>query len=167
MSEQSPQPPATAPRKAWYMKWWVWLVAAAIVVGGVNAVINPSGDENPSGASQPTQDVPAVPTASEIPAQAAPLDLNAFLTSSGVAFDSARISARKAWIYVPTETTDEEAQQIAHDAMHFICDDAKQAGDKFPAANRVEVSDSVSINSPNYNAADHPSGFATEEICEG
>ena len=167
MSEQSPQPPASAPRKAWYMKWWVWLVAAAVVVGGVSAVINPSGDGNPPGASQPTQNVPAEPTASETPAQPAPLDLEAFLTGSGVAFDSARISARKAWIYVPTETTNEQAQQIANDAMLYICDHAAQAGDASPAANRAEVSDSVSIYSPDYNAADHPSGFATDEVCQG
>ena len=167
MSEQSPQPPASAPRKAWYMKWWVWLIAAAVVVGGVNAVNNPSSDGDPSGAPQSTQDVPAQPTTSETPAQSAPLDLEAFLTRSGVAFDSARISARKAWIYVPTETTNEQAQQIANEAMLYICDHATQAGDSSPAANRVEVSDNVSIYAPNYNAAEHPSGFATDEVCQG
>lgn len=159
MSEQSPQPPASAPRKAWYMKWWVWLVAAVVVIGGVGALVNPAGSDAPSGASQPTQDVPT-----ESPTET-PLDLEAFLTESGVAFDSAELSAGKAWIYVPTATTNEQAQQIANDAMHYICDYATRAGDKYPAANRVEVGDGVSINTPGYKAADHPSGFATDEVC--
>lgn len=167
MPEQSPQPSASTPRKPWYMKWWAWLIAAAVVVGGVNAVINPSSDGSPSGTPQSTQDVPAEPATSETAAQPAPLDLEAFLTGSGVALDSAQISARKAGIYVPRETTNEQAQQIANEAMLYICDHATQAGDSSPAANRVEVSDNVSIYEPNYNAADHPSGFATDEICQG
>lgn len=165
MSEQSPQSPTSASRKPWYMKWWVWAVAAAVVVGGVNAVINPTGDGGTSGVPQPTQT--AEPTASEIPASPAPLDLEAFLTESGVAFESARMFARKAVIYVPTETTNEQAQQIATDAMLYICDHAVRADDKFPAANRVEVSDDVSPASPDYDAADHPSGFANDEACQG
>lgn len=166
MSEQSHQRPASAPRKAWYTKWWVWLVAAVVVVGGVGAVINPTSDGN-AGVSQPTQNVHLARTASGTPTELAPLDLEAFLTESGIAFESTRLSARKLMIYVTTETSNEQAQQIANDAMLYICDHATQAGDSSPAANRVEVSDGISVSSPNYNAADHPSGFATEEICEG
>ncbi|WP_347756825.1 hypothetical protein [Agrococcus sp. ProA11] len=104
---------------------------------------------------------------SEPAAETAPLDLEAFLSESGVVFDSARFSGRKATIYVPTETTNEQAQRIAADAMLYICDHANQAGDGAPAANRVEVSDDVNRYSPGYDAADHPSGFATADICEG
>jgi hypothetical protein len=68
---------------------------------------------------------------------------------------------------VPTETTNEQAQQIANGAMLYICEHATQAGDSSPSANRVEVSDGVSPTSPDYNAADHPSGFAAQDVCEG
>lgn len=166
MSEQSSQPPAV-PKRAWYLKWWVWLVAAIVVIGGVGALINPAGEEAPSGVAQPTLSAPTEQSASDAPAHSAPLDLEAFLTESGVAFDSATLSGRKAVIYVPTATTNEQAQQIAHDAMLYICDHATQAGESSPAANRVEVSDDVSSYSPNYNAADHPSGFVTDEVCQG
>jgi len=159
MSEQSPQPPA-APKKAWYLKWWVWLIAAVVVLGGVVTLINPSMVKVSAIPSMPAPSVSATPT------QPGPLDLAAFLTGSGVAFDDAQISARKALIYVPTETTNEQAQQIANDAMLYICHHAEEAGDPSPAANRVEVSDNVSIYSPGYNAADHPSGFATEDVCK-
>lgn len=166
MSEQSSQPSAFAPRNPWYMKWWVWLIAAAVVFGGISAIINPPQKSQPTpGAVQPTPTVPSVPTASKTPAAPAPLDLESFLTTSGVTFKSARIGAAKAWIYVPTGTNSEQAQQIANGAMLYICDQAKKAGDGFPAANRVEVSDGVSISTPGYNAADHSSGFATDEIC--
>lgn len=167
MSEKPNRPPSSAPKKAWYMKWWVWVIAAVVVVGGVGAVINPTGDGPSSGAPEPTQNAPAAPTASGRPAQLEALDLHAFLTESGVAFESAAISAGKARIYVPTETTNEQAQQIANEAMLYICEHATQAGDSSPAANRVEVSDSVSVNSPDYDAADHPSGFATDDVCKG
>lgn len=167
MPEQSPQPLASATRKAWYLKWWIWLIGAAVVVGGVSAVINPPRTSQPTqSAAQPTQG-PAQPSTSEAPAQPTPLDLEAFLTKSDVAFDGATLSARKALIYVPTKTSNEKAQQIANDAMLYICDHATQVGDGFPAANRVEVSDNVSPFSPNYEAADHPSGFATDEVCAG
>lgn len=166
MPEQSPQP-STAPNKAWYLKWWVWLIAVVVVIGGISAIVNPKGDGNSSGAAQPTQTAPTDPVASETPAEAAPLDLEAFLTESGVAFESAKISARKAYIYVPTETTNQQAQQIAENAMLYLCDHATQAGDNLPAANRVEVSDSVSIHSEGYSAAEHPSGFATDDVCQG
>lgn len=162
MSEQSPQPPASAPKKAWYTKWWVWLIAAALVAGSISALINPNGDAKPSAAPQSTQTAPA-----ETPPQPDPLDLERFLTESGVAFDSTSLSARKAYIYVPTETTNEQAQQIANDAMLYICDHATQSGDSSPAASRVEVSDGVSASTPGYSAAEHPSGFATEEVCKG
>lgn len=159
MTAPIPAPPSVSPKKPWYLRWWVWLIAAVVVVGVVSALLNPRGDGNAPGASQPS--------ASETPAQPAPLDLEAFLTGSGVAFDSAQISASKAVIYVPTETSNQQAQQVADDAMRYICAYATEAGDKYPAANRVEVSDSVSIYTPGYNAADHPSGFATDEICRG
>ncbi|OAN29007.1 hypothetical protein A4X17_05315 [Plantibacter sp. H53] len=130
--------------------------------------MDPSGGRSRSGTYQSTQSVlPATPTASETPAQVAPLDLEAFLTASGAEFESARLSARKAYIYVPTETTNEQAQMIATTAMLYICDHAVQAGEKFPVVNRVEVSDSVSPTSPDYNAAEHPSGFATDAVCAG
>ena len=168
MSDQLPQPPVSAPRKAWYMKWWVWLIAAAVVFGGISAIINPPKTTQPAdSAAQPSQTIAAEPTASETPTASAPLDLESFLTTSGVAFKSARIDASKAWIYVPTETTSEQAQQIANNAMLYICDQAKQAGKSFPAANRVEVTDGVSVSSPGYKAADHPSGFVTDEVCKG
>lgn len=160
MSEQSPQSPASAPEKPWYMKWWVWAIAAVLVVGGINAVINPS-QGNLSGAPQPTQSVPAEPTASETPAQAAPLDLEAFLTGAGVAFDKVQMSPRKVLVYVPTETSREQAQQIANDAMLYMCAHAKQP------PGFVKVDDNVSIYTPNYHAADHPIAYAQDEICQG
>lgn len=166
MSEQSPQPPASAPKKAWYMKWWVWLIAAVLVIGSASALINPSNDAAPSATPQSTQTATATPTPSGDPAQLEPLDLEGFLTGSGVVFDSASMSAGKAYIYMPTATTNEQAQQIANETMQYVCDYATQAGDEFPAVNRVEVSDGVSANTPGYNTADHPSGFATEEVCE-
>ncbi|KXC06434.1 hypothetical protein [Microbacterium hominis] len=164
MSDQS-QPPASATGKAWYLKWWVWLIAAAVVIGGIGALVNPEGNETSAPAPEPSQNTP--PTEAETPTDVAPLDLEAFLTESGVAFESAEMSARKAYIYVPTETTNEQAQQIANDTMLHICDHAVQAGDSAPAANRVEVSDGVSPATPGYNANEHPSGFATDELCEG
>lgn len=167
MSNKSSQPSTSALRKAWYMRWWVWLIAVVLVAGGISALVNPSGDETFSGASEPMQTAPAEPTASAPPTQTAALDLEAFLTESGVAFDSAKLSARKAYVYLPTEATNEQAQQIANDTMLYICDHAAQAGDSFPAANRVEVSDGVSPVSPDYSAADHPSGFATDDVCQG
>ena len=66
-----------------------------------------------------------------------------------------------------TEFVRGQAQQIAENAMLYLCDHATQAGDNFPAANRVEVSDSVSIHSEGYSAAEHPSGFATDDVCQG
>lgn len=69
MSEQSPQPQASAPPKPWYMKWWVWLIAAALVVGGVSALINPNRGTTPSAAPQPTRSVPTESTPSETPTQ--------------------------------------------------------------------------------------------------
>jgi hypothetical protein len=95
MSEQSLQPAASAPKKAWYMRWWVWLIAAVLVVGGIGSLINPSSDADPSAAPQP-QTESAEPTASEPRAALAPLDLERFLTDSGLAFDSATMSAGKA-----------------------------------------------------------------------
>ncbi|WP_144880826.1 hypothetical protein [Microbacterium paraoxydans] len=65
MSEQSPQPPTSAPPKPWHMKWWVWLIAAALVVGGVSALINPNGGTTPSAAPQPTRPAPTESTPSE------------------------------------------------------------------------------------------------------
>ncbi|WP_456286233.1 hypothetical protein M1D46_00450 [Microbacterium sp. JZ70] len=165
MSEQSSPPPAAS--KPWYLKWWVWLIAVFLVVGGISAIVNPNGTSTTPAVAEPTQDAPTEPTASETPAEVAPLDLEAFLAESGVTFESATISAGKAYIYVPTETTNEQAQQIANDAMLYLCDHAAQAGDSYPAANRVEVSDSVSIYSEGYHAAEHPSGFATDDICQG
>lgn len=166
MSEQSPQTSAPVQAKAWYMKWWVWVIAALLVAGSVSALMNPSGDADPSTAPDPMQTTPAEPTTSETPAESAPLDLEAFLNESGVTFESIRMSARKAVVQVPTATTNEQAQQIANDAMLYICDHATQSGDKFPAANRVEVTDGVSASTPGYIAAEHPSGFATEEVCK-
>lgn len=151
--------------KPWYMKWWAWLIAGVLVIGGIGALVNPSG-EQPTTAVQPTQTTPAEPAPSASAPAPAPLDLEAFLTESGIDFDSVSLSARKVYIYVPTETTNEQAQQIATDAMRYVCEHAEQAGDKHPAANRVEVSDSVSPNSAGYDAAEHPSGFATEDACE-
>jgi len=164
MSEQSSPPPAAS--NPWYLKWWVWLIAAFLVAGGISAIVNPNGTNTTPAVAEPTQDAPTESAVSETPAEVAPLDLEAFLTQSGVTFDSAEISARKAYIYVPTETTNEQAQQIANDAMLYLCDYATQAGDSFPAANRVEVSDGVSPVSEGYHAADHPSGFATDELCK-
>ncbi len=164
MPEQPPQSSA-APKKAWYLKWWVWLIAAIVVIGGIGALINPEDGSSPSGAIKPTEPAPAEP--SETPPQVAPLDLEAFLTESGIAFESAELSARKAYIYVPTETTNEQAQQIADDAMLYICNHAAQAGDSAPAANRVEVSDGVSPATPDYDVDEHPSGFATDDVCDG
>lgn len=161
-----PDQSATSPGKPWYTKWWVWLIAGVLVVGGISALVNPSG-EQPTTAVEPTQTAPAEPAPSSTAAEPAPLDLEAFLTDSGVDFESARLSARKVVIYVPTATTNEQAQQIAADTMRYVCEHAEQAGDKHPAANRVEVSDSVSRNTAGYNAADHPSGFATDDVCEG
>lgn len=69
MSEQSPQPPASAPTKPWYQRWWVWVIAAALVVGGIGALIDPKGDTTPSAAPRPTQTAPAEPTPSAAPAQ--------------------------------------------------------------------------------------------------
>ncbi len=166
MSEQ-PSSPAVVPKKPWYLKWWVWLIAAFLVVGGISAIVNPNGDDNPPAAAEPTQKAATEPTASETPAEVAPLDLEAFLTESGVTFDSVSLSAGKAYIYVPTETTNEQAQQIAEEAMLYLCDHAAQAGDNFPAANRVEVSDGVSPLTSGYSAAEHPSGFVTGDVCEG
>jgi len=39
MSEQSSPPPAAS--KPWYLKWWVWLIAAFLVAGGISAIVNP------------------------------------------------------------------------------------------------------------------------------
>ncbi|GAT74866.1 hypothetical protein MHM582_3374 [Microbacterium sp. HM58-2] len=167
MSDQSPPPAAAAPKKAWYLKWWVWAVAAALMVGGVGALTNQGGDVGAPGTPDARETAAAEPTASAEPTEIAPLDLTAFLTESGVTFENARISARKAYIYVPSATTNEQAQQIANTAMQYICDHAAKAGDEAPAANRVEVSDSVSPASPGYDAAKHPSGYATDELCEG
>lgn len=36
MSETS-----SKPAKPWYLKWWVWLVAAFVVAGGIGAIVNP------------------------------------------------------------------------------------------------------------------------------
>ncbi|MER7797617.1 hypothetical protein [Microbacterium sp. NPDC096154] len=164
---QQPSPPAAAPKKAWYLKWWVCLIAAFLVAGGISAIVNPTGTGSPQTTAQPTQAAPAVSAASETPAEVAPLDLGAFLAESGVTFDSVSLSAGKAYIYVPTETTNELAQQIAEEAMLYLCDHAAQAGDNFPAANRVEVSDGVSPLTSGYSAAEHPSGFATDDVCRG
>jgi hypothetical protein len=165
MSGQSRHQPA-ASKKAWYLKWWVWLIAALVVIGGIGALINPGGD----GTTEPTastQTPSSDPTPSETPTEVAPLDIEAFLTDTGVTFKSAKIAARKAYVYVPTETTNEQAQQIAEDTMTYVCAYAKSAGDKFPAVNRVEVSDGVSPVTKAYHAADHPSGFATDDTCQG
>ncbi|MCS3844783.1 hypothetical protein [Microbacterium sp. AK031] len=148
------------------MKWWVWLIAALIAAGGISALINPSGDMDPSAASQPTQTDPTGPSTPLPAAESAPLDLEAFLNESGIAFESVSMSARKAVIYVPIETSNEQAQQIANDAMLYVCKHAAETGESAPAANRVEVSDGVSPASPDYDAAEHPSGFATEEVCK-
>lgn len=166
MSNQIPPSPPSVPKRAWYLRWWVWLIAVVVVAGGISAAVNPRGatDSTP-GVAQTNQTVSPLPLVSATPAVVAPLDLAGFLTKKGVSFDAARVSGQKALIYVPTKTTDKEAEQVARDAMTYICDYAKEAGDDLPVANRVEVSDSVSPFSPGYDAADHPSGFATDSIC--
>lgn len=164
MSEQSPQA-ASAPEKPWYLRWRVWLIAVLIVVGGISAVLNPP-EPTPTPQSAANESIPADPNASQTPAEPAPLNLEAYLSDSGVVFDSVEITGRKAFIYVPSETTNEQAQRIADETMLHICEHAVEAGDSFLAANRVGVSDGVSPLTPGYVAADHPSGLATEEVCE-
>ncbi|MDN3310533.1 hypothetical protein QWJ90_06290 [Microbacterium oryzae] len=165
MSEQQPQSSAVQ-KKAWYLKWWVLLIAAFLIAGGIGAAVNPSGDVTPAAIAEPRQRDLTEPNVAETPAAVAPLDLEKFLTESGFTFDSVSMSAGKAYIYVPTETTNELAQKIGNDAMLYLCDHAAQAGDNFPAANRVEVSDGISPVSEGYHAVDHPSGFATDDICD-
>lgn len=40
MSEPTPVQQKT--QKPWYMKWWVWLIAAILVIGGIGAIFNPA-----------------------------------------------------------------------------------------------------------------------------
>jgi len=162
MADPRPQPAAES-RKAWFRRWWVWLIAALVLVGGISNLINPPGDGGPAETASPSQGATVDPSPVGTPAQ---LDLVAFLTDSNIVFESAQLSARKAVVRVPTETTNEEAAQIAEDVMLHICDHAAQTGASAPAANRVEVSDSVSIYSEGYDAAAHSSGFATDAICQ-
>lgn len=62
MSEQ-----ASTAGKPWHMKWWVWLIAALVVIGGIGALVNPEAPETT--ASDPTPSVPSSPepTESEAP----------------------------------------------------------------------------------------------------
>ncbi len=72
MTEQSPQNPAAAPPKPWYMKWWVWLIAAVVVIGGIDVLVNPEGieapvDEPDTAQTDPTEtEESAAPTAGEV-----------------------------------------------------------------------------------------------------
>jgi|GEM_PF-6971816 len=58
MTEQSPQPQAVTPKKPWYLKWWVWLIAAVVVIGGIGALINPEDTDIPAGEADPAQTAP-------------------------------------------------------------------------------------------------------------
>ncbi len=69
MTEQSPQSPAVAPPKPWYMKWWVWLIAAVVVIGGIGALVNPEGIEAPAGEANAEQTAPAETQEATAPAQ--------------------------------------------------------------------------------------------------
>lgn len=167
MSEQSPQPAATMPKKAWYMKWWVWLIAVVLVIGGIGALIDPSGTASTAGESTPintpiSTPEPAASETPDTPKYASRPELERFLTEAGVVFDDLQVSARKVVIYVPTETTREQAQQIANDAMLFLC-----ANTQSPPG-FVKTDDQVSIATPGYSAADHPITYAQEEdVCAG
>lgn len=48
--------PQTQPaKKPWYMKWWVWLIGAFLLIGLISAVVNPNrGDDGADAAPSPT-----------------------------------------------------------------------------------------------------------------
>ncbi|GAA2910594.1 hypothetical protein JOD62_001691 [Microbacterium keratanolyticum] len=164
MSEQS-QAQAPAPEKPWYMKWWVWLIAVVLVIGGIGALIDPSSTASPAGESTPIN-TPIItpkpePSASpDAPKYASRPELERFLAEAGVVFDDLQVSARTVVIYVPTETARDQAQQIANDAMLFLC-----ANTQSPPG-FVKTDDRVSIATPGYSAADHPITYAQgEDVC--
>ena len=149
--------------KAWYLKWLVWLIVAAVVISGIGAFVNPKGSGDSALAPEPTQST--TPTGADPPTEVAPLDLVAFLPELGIAVESVEMSARKAYIYLQTETTKEQAQQIAIDAMRYICDHAVQYGCSPSAASRMAISDGASPATPGYDVDECPFGFATDDVC--
>lgn len=85
-----------------------------------------------------------------------------FLDDSGIVYEDLQTSARKLVIYLPTETTREDAPQIANDTMLFLC-----TGTKNPPG-YVKTDDKAGALTPGYHAADHPITHAqSEDICEG
>ncbi len=50
MSEHPPQSTAATPKKAWYMKWWVWLIVAVVLIGLIGQAFG-AGKEKPGAAT--------------------------------------------------------------------------------------------------------------------
>ncbi len=150
------------PAKAWYRRWWIWLLAAVVLIGGVGNLLDPGADSADPEAIEPAPGASLEPSPSGT-AQAP--DLARFLADAGIPFSDAEVLARKAIIFVPAETTNEQAAQIAEDAMLYFCGHATRAGESAPLVNRVEVTDGVSPMTPGYDAASHPAGFASEQLC--
>lgn len=88
MPEQSPQSPAAAPPKPWYLKWWVWLIAAVVVIGGIGALVNPEPSETPADEPDTEQAAPAEAEEATAPAQGGVIyEANEAINSFVVAFN--------------------------------------------------------------------------------
>ena len=67
---QPPIPPQTMPKKkAWYLKWWVWVIAAFVLIVAIGSAVG-GGDDDTSAQSAPSASETA--SASEAPPAAEP-----------------------------------------------------------------------------------------------
>lgn len=158
----APSQQSSIASKPWYMKWWVWLIAAAVAIGGISALINPSGSpagqRTQSGVAAPAES--PTPITSDIPKYASRPELEQFLAESGVTYDDIQVSARKVLIYLPSETSRDDAQRIANEAMQYLCVNTQSP------PGYVKTDDQVSPATPGYSAADHPITYAqAEDVC--
>ncbi len=111
---QPPQPPAK-PKKAWYKRWWVWGLAAVVII----AIAVNGGNDGSSADTSPDQVLASEPAADEAPASEAAAEAPA----SEAAADEA-----------PAETTDDKAAADPEPA-----EETYKVGDKVPVGDVTYV----------------------------
>ncbi|WP_221585535.1 Ltp family lipoprotein [Microbacterium sp. G2-8] len=53
----------TKPKKPWFTRWWVWVIAAAVVVGGIGSALGLGDDDEDLSASEPSETTAPEPAA--------------------------------------------------------------------------------------------------------
>lgn len=115
-------------KKPWFKKWWVWVIAAVVLIGGINAAnggsekaeTKPVAEEAP--AVQPVEEAPAeveVPAEPEKPAEPeVPAEFKSALSKAQLYSDTMHMS--KAGLY--DQLTSEYGEKFSAEAAQYGVD---------------------------------------------